>query len=122
MKVIIDTSSILFAFANWHDIFDHVKQQMPGKEIMLSKGIVNELKGIASRPTSLGITAKTALVAVSIKDINLADSNISVDSWILRAAKKDKTISVVTNDTALIKKLRASGVKAFKIARNGMLK
>jgi rRNA-processing protein FCF1 len=122
MKVIVDTSSILFAFSNGHDIFEHVEQQLPGRDILISKGVINELKGIAQQPTAIGITAKTSLVAIGIKDINVADANISVDSWILSAAKRDKTISVITNDTALIKKLRASGVKALKIARNGMLK
>ncbi len=122
MKVIIDTSSILFAFSNGHDIFEHVAKQMPGCDMLISKGVINELKGIAQQPTAIGITAKTALVAISIKDINVANANINVDSWILSAAKRDKTASVITNDTALIRKLRASGVKALKIARNGILK
>ena len=121
-KVIIDTSSMLFAFSNGHDIFEHVMQQMPGHEILISQGIVNELNGIAKEVGAIGITAKTALVALKVKNINVAAANISVDSWIFNTATKDKSISVVTNDTALIKRLREHGVKALKFARNGMLK
>jgi rRNA-processing protein FCF1 len=121
VDVIIDTSSILFALANGHDVFDAVKRRFPHGRQVVSQGVIRELKGLSMNAGKHGIWAKTALVAISVKDIKVADSNMSVDKWIFDAAAGSDCV-VVTNDTELVDKLDGVGVRAFKVARNGALR
>ncbi|MGC8669933.1 MAG: hypothetical protein ACP5TL_02150 [Candidatus Micrarchaeia archaeon] len=118
--VIIDTSSILFGFQNKKNLFDIVKYKLNANSIV-SSGIIKELEKKALSNGNKGAYAKIALKAMSNANITVKQSRSNVDSWIYMSAIKNH-ISVVTNDTALSKKLLSHGISVYKLSRNGMLR
>jgi rRNA-processing protein FCF1 len=120
--LIIDTSSIVFALSNNVDIFQMVKDELPGTTILISNGIVNELKGIAKKR---GKNGKYASVAISLlnshNNIRIEQNKGYVDSWILMESRQ-LPCSVCTNDTKLKKALRQNKIKVYSISRNGTLR
>ncbi len=120
--VIIDTSSIVFGFENGKDAFGVAKQGIAGAMILISQGVLRELARIAQNKGKKGIAAKTALAAIKHKNLKVDNDNTYVDSWILLKAGEYPHSVVITNDTALYKKLESANITCLKLTKEGLLK
>lgn len=119
--VIIDTSSILFGFSNKIDVFESVLDAFHGKKIMISSGVLRELRSLSTNRGKKGANARAALAAIKVKNVKVEDILGNVDRWILSSAPSFAA-AVITNDTQLAKSLKAKGVKVLKISRDGSLR
>jgi rRNA-processing protein FCF1 len=113
---------MLFSFSYKKNVFDAVITRFPNYKILISKGIINELGRFSQSSGKKRAAAKVALLEIKAKKINVDNIFTYPDKWILDTAKKYRDCVVITNDTALVKKLFGIGVKAFKISKSGILK
>ena len=120
-RIILDTSSILFAMSQKKDIFEAISEEYPGREIVLSTGIFSELRKLASTKKKNARDASAALVLLKHKRFATEDDDSYVDDWILRESGRTGTV-VCTNDTALRGKLRGKGVKTISMSIGGRLR
>lgn len=118
--VIVDTSSILFGFANRKSVFEAVSAELGGK-CMVSKGIISELNLISKRKGIRGAEAKAALGELSLKRIKIEADSKYPDSWIREMASDPDISAIVTNDTRLASAI-SKKVVTFKFSREGRLK
>ncbi|MDE1857228.1 MAG: hypothetical protein KGH98_04085 [Candidatus Micrarchaeota archaeon] len=123
-RVIVDTSSMLFGFSNGKDVFGLAMSRFGGSRIVISSGVLRELRGIARNEGRRGAAAKAALKAVSLHRPMVSRASGSVDAWIEAEANDYKDAVVITNDTELLKRLkrRRASVLLFKLSRSGLLK
>lgn len=120
--VIIDTSSILFGIACKKDAFEAAKQRFPKSNAMISIGVIRELRGISENRGARGASARAALETIRHKNVDVDNNSDNVDDWILGKSLEYPDSVVITNDTALIKRLKAEGVLALKLTKAGVLK
>ncbi len=120
MRILVDTSSILFGFENKKSVFESIYDGLAGYEPEVSKGIINELNRISDRRSKKGLAASAALSEISAKKVKISNISDYPDSWIAREARLHPEIAVVTNDTRLARSIR--GVMVFKMSRDGILK
>ena len=113
---IVDTSSILFGFANRKSVFDAVGEEL-GVRCLISKGIIRELERISEGKGVRGATAQTALKEISLKRIKKEDNSEYPDAWILKRSRSG-IAAVVTNDTKLAGSIPET-VAVFKFSRQG---
>jgi rRNA-processing protein FCF1 len=114
--IIVDTSSILFAFSNRVDIFRRVKLQL-GLAPVVSEGVIRELKAKAQGGGRSRAYARLALDLIKNYGINVDKDSGYVDRWIIASSKRYG--SVCTNDTKLRRALRNSGSAVYTISRSG---
>ncbi len=120
-RIILDTSSIVFALSNGIDIFGAVRDQKPGYVPILSHGIVGELKGIRSKGGKYSGYAGAAIGILERSDVEMMPDNSTVDDWIYEEAVNNG-YAVCTNDIRLKKRLKARRVTVFSIARSGTIR
>ncbi len=123
-KILIDTSSIVYGFEYRKNVFDTVSETFPGAGVYVSKGIIKELDKLSANKGAKGAAARLSRLALAdnaSKRLRIESSTKSGDSWIIGSAKKSDTI-VITNDTALAKRLKSLNVKVFKLAKDGRLR
>ncbi len=120
-QVILDTSSILFALALKRDAFEIIRGECHGCEIILSRGVIEELRRLAATKRKNAKDARVALLVLRNKRFTMKEDYSNVDSWILEEAALTGAV-VCTNDTALRKELRARESKAVSISRAGRLR
>ena len=118
--VIVDTSSILFGFANHKSVFDAVRAELAGSCIV-SKGIIRELTSISTRKGTRGGEAKAALWELSLKKIKTDANSKYPDLWIKQRSEQPDILAVVTNDTKLASSIRKETM-VFKLSREGKLR
>jgi rRNA-processing protein FCF1 len=87
--IIIDTSSILFGLRFNKNVFEIVRETyISNYKLVISKGIINELKRLSLAKSRLARNAKLALSIISLIKENerkifiYKDSNINADNWI----------------------------------------
>ncbi len=119
-EIIVDTSSILFGFANRHSVFESISKWEKRHSPLVSKGIINELGIISRNRGAKGASARAALTEISAKRIKVDSSTQYPDKWIYERACKD-ALAVVTNDTALARRLTRS-TSVLKLSKDGTLK
>ena len=120
-SVIVDTSSIIFGLSKKHDVFSALEERFPGHSLLISQGILNEIKGIASGNGRYAKYAKTALEIINRnKKVEVSRSMAYPDSWILESSSKAE--AVCTNDIALKRELRNNGATVLSVAINGKLR
>ena len=120
--LIIDTSSILFGFAYNRNVFEIAMGRFPGSTPLVSRGIIRELTRFSAQKGKKGLRARIALLELKAKKINVDNINANADSWILDTAPRKRGSVVITNDTALAKRLVSRGIRVYKISRSGLLK
>ncbi len=117
--IVVDTSSILFALSNKVDIFGRIREEL-GMDPIISKGVVRELTKISKGRKANGKYAVVALKLIERHKVKTEPDSGYVDMWVLTAARKAGY--ACTNDTALRRKIRAEGIKAYSVSRNGGLR
>ncbi len=81
-------------------------RQFPGYKLLVSKGIIRELSRFSAKKGKKGLSARIALLELKAKKINVDNISTYADSWILdTGAIKNRGSVVITNDTALAKRL-----------------
>ena len=134
--IIIDTSSILFGLRFNKNVFEIVRETyISNYKLVISKGIINELKRLSLAKSRLARNAKLALSIISLIKENerkifiYKDSNINADNWILSMLGNFSNLVVITNDTQLAKTLSNKSktyinksADIFKITKQGVLK
>lgn len=120
--VIIDTSSMLFGFTYNRNVFERAREQFPGYKLLVSSGIIKELTKISSNKGSKGLRARVALLELKAKKINVDNISVYPDKWILDTSLKNKESVVITNDSALARKLKLGKVRTYKISKSGVLR
>jgi rRNA-processing protein FCF1 len=119
-RVILDTSSIVFAFSRKADIFESAEDRLHAR-IVVSRGVMRELNSIALRRTKAGRAAKVALEMLKKYTVDVEDDDRQADKWILDAGM-DSDIYVCTNDIRLKQELRKRGKLALSVSENGVLR
>jgi len=119
-KVILDTSSIVFAFSMKANIFEAAEDQLRAR-IVVSSGIMRELKGIASGRTKESRAARIALEMMKRHAVDVVDDDRRADDWILDAGVAEG-VYVCTNDMGLKRELRERGKRALSVSENGVLR
>ena len=119
--VIVDTSSILFGVSNNVDVFEKVSDAFPGSEIVISIGVLRELKGLSSGNGRNSRNAKVSLNLIAKKKLKVKRDNGIVDDWIRHESASGGCI-VCTNDTKLRRALRQNGVNVLTLGRAGQLR
>jgi rRNA-processing protein FCF1 len=118
--VIIDTSSILFGFANGKNVIEIARSHFHSIPIIISKGILRELSSKSKNGGAKGVSAKVAMLAISNSGIKIIDSNIDPDRWIISSSSKG--VIVITNDTALARQSFKGGAIVYKLSKDGKLR
>jgi rRNA-processing protein FCF1 len=119
-RVILDTSSIIFAFSMKADIFRAAEDQLHAR-ILISRGVMRELGGIAAGKTKEGRAARVALEMIKRYSVEVADDNRSADAWILDEGMEEG-LYVCTNDIRLKRALKDRGKRALSVSENGVLR
>ncbi len=124
MRILIDTSSILFALSNMKNVFQIISDRFPKQEMVISKGVVNELERLAKEKGNRAKLARTALMEIGSTALKIEENELNVDRWIENAAKDagGRECVVCTNDINLKKKVRMHGIKVFSATRSGTLR
>jgi rRNA-processing protein FCF1 len=121
--ILIDTSSLVYGFANRKDAIDIAAKEFRNCKIEISRGILRELTGISNNKGKRGAAAKSALAAINFKRVVVNNDNTDVDSWLLgRAVSLGNGCIVITNDSELKEKLKANGIKSLRLSRDGSLR
>ncbi len=120
--VIIDTSSILFGLSFNKDVFAIAARRFPGSKPMISRGIIGELRAISKNMGRKGATAAAALSLIRVKNVKVDANSGNVDSWVYRTAARYNNFIVITNDTALFRRVRGANPNVFKLSKSGILK
>lgn len=121
MRVLVDTSSILFGFENRRSAFEAVAEQFDRAYPEVSKGIISELAIISSNAGRKGAAARAALAEIKAKKVRIANTLAYPDAWIAREAQAHADTVVVTNDTGLARRLPKEAM-VLKMSRNGRLR
>ena len=96
--------------------------KFPKSTTVISRGVIRELEMISKNKGARGAFAGAALALVKAKRVRVEPSTSYVDSWVAGAAARYINSIVVTNDTALFRKLRAAGTDVFRLSKSGILK
>lgn len=120
-QMIVDTSSIVFVAGSGTDIFAAIEERMPGTEVIVSNGIVEELERIAGSPSSSKKAAKLALKFITRHKIKMMKGSGEVDVWIAREGESRKC-AVCTNDIGLKEELKRRKVEVLSAGSNGILR
>lgn len=118
----MDTSSILFALAHRRDVFSLIEERFPGCGAAVSRGVVGELRAMTANRGARGARARLALLMLKSKKVEIHNTGIDPDRWIVRQAARSRGCIVVTNDTALAREAGALGARCFKVSVSGAVK
>ncbi len=116
--VVIDTSSIIFGFSKKVDVFERIREEFPGYEIIMPSGVLGELEKIGKEKMKESVNARYALGVIGKLGLRVVPSYAYVDRWILEKAD-GMGCTVCTNDGELRKKLAAMGVKVVSVSVGG---
>ncbi len=120
MRIVLDTSSILFGFSNSVNVFSKAQEHFPGCTIVLSNGVISELEKLSKGNSKVSGYARIALLEIDAykQKIEIEKSRMYVDKWI-EAKSRHAGYIICTNDTALRKRIRKGAAKVFALSRSG---
>ncbi len=119
--VIVDTSSMMFGFSHNRNVFEAVQRRFPTRKPLVSRGILAELRAISENRGKRGASARLALLEIKAKKIDVDNITEYADKWILDASPRRGKV-VITNDTALARRLLSRGVVVFKMSVSGEIR
>ena len=115
-RIIIDTSSILFALSKKVDVFESARAEL-AMSPLVSRGILNELSRMSNGSGKKARDANVALALIKTHKVEVNPDSAYADSWILSQASSG--MAVCTNDTALRRSLRLKGASVYTISEGG---
>jgi len=115
MKVLVDTSFLIFCVESGRDFISLAEEKMKEPfECYILEDILNELKAIQGRGGRKGAMASLALkIAENMKKLS-GGENLPVDEKLIRKAKKIGA-AIASIDLQLVKKARKRGVPVLSI-------
>ncbi len=116
--LILDTSSIVFAVSNKKDILASANDAFIGYSILISRGVLRELKDLANGKSKYAGSANAALKMLEKASLELSPEIGHVDDWIVKESAK-RRCAVCTNDAGLKKRLRETGAEVVSVTRAG---
>lgn len=119
-RIILDTSSIVFAFSNKHDIFSLVEERLESRAVV-SDGILAELKKLSLRRNKEGNGARLALQVIPRHNVEMLSSNQKVDDFLVKVGTEGEML-VCTNDIGLKRRLKSKGIRPLSISKSGVLR
>ena len=120
-EVLVDTSSIVFGFMNKGNVFQALREELPGYTQVISRGVLRELKRLAESRKKERASAAAALAYISGAQVEVDGSTAYVDSWIARRAEVGGG-TVCTNDIKLKRGLRARGTATLSMTKGGIVR
>ncbi len=108
MRVLIDTSALIFAFENRFDLFTELRLAFPRAEIVIPEPVLRELEHLGWG----------RMLNYYKNKFKIVKSELSADDAIFELAREGD--AVITMDKKLRRRLRSKGVKVFAI-RKGRL-
>lgn len=120
-SIVIDTSSIIFGLSKKIDVFERVRDEFPGYEIIMPSGVIGELKKIGKERKNESASARYALGVIDKHTLRFVPSYSFVDEWLLEKAEGMGCV-VCTNDRELRKRLAAKGVTVVSVSVGGALR
>ncbi|MEM0201290.1 MAG: hypothetical protein QXD23_02690 [Candidatus Micrarchaeaceae archaeon] len=122
-EIIVDTNAILFGLKYNKNIFEVLleNEEYSHLKILISKGVIRELKKFSLSSKKLKIEASIAINIIQNMQLIIDNSNQYVDSWILSKSLKGNVL-VCTNDIKLKRKLKSLGVGVISITKTGKLR
>ncbi|MCS6784027.1 MAG: hypothetical protein RMI43_01325 [Candidatus Caldarchaeum sp.] len=119
MKVLVDTSFLLFCAQRGRNYLAFLEDKVQDRlQPVVIKGVVEELRRLASRRGKMGKMAETALQLVQSMEVLESFENGRVDDLIIQYADK-LALPVVTVDAALVKKLAAKNLEYMSVSGAG---
>ena len=119
-RLILDTSSIVYAFSNKIDIFEAIEDRLEALPV-ISSGVVSELKMLASTKRKEGRAARIALEILKKHKVEVVKDDRKVDAWVLSAGSK-VDVYVCTNDILLKRALRSRGKQPLSVSEDGSIR
>ncbi len=120
LRVYVDTSSVLFGFKNKHNLFEIIKDEFYNPKIIISNGVISELKRLAESKKGIAPAAKIALEVLVKTDLEIDKNGDLPDKWLLK--RSGASDIVCTNDAKLKQLLKKKGVRVLSLGKDGKLK
>lgn len=119
--VILDTNFLLIPFQFKINIIEEISYLLEGScRYTISSRTVAELKKIGTSIGKHGMAARLALKLIGANPIEVIQSQLPVDDWIVEQAKNAGAV-VCTNDAALRKRLKGLRIKMIVLKSRSKL-
>jgi rRNA-processing protein FCF1 len=119
-RILLDTSSIVFAFSNKLDIFALVEERLDSRAVV-SDGILAELKKLSLRRNKEGNGARLALQVMQGHKVEALKNSQKVDDFLVKAGTEGEML-VCTNDIGVKRRLKSRGIRPLSVSRSGVLR
>lgn len=123
LKIVLDTNFLMTPFSLEIDVISELNRIINQKyEIIIPRGVINELKGLSKNPNlKISKAAKLALeIAQRYKIVDLKTENGDMDELIVKFSKKEYC-AVATNDQNLRRKLKSEGIPTIYVRQKSHL-
>ncbi len=117
--VVLDTNMLLVPLQFGVDVFDEIQRLVPGAEMAVVRGTLDELERIASRGGRDARYARLARRMVDLKGLTVLEVGGPVDPALVSLAKEGAIIA--TNDRILKKKVWVAGGRVIALRDKGHL-
>ena len=109
MKILLDTNFLMAVGQFKADVFG----ELQGNELFTLSSCIQELKKLAGSKKKDAPAARVALGLLKNGNVKTIQASGNADFGLMEQAKKG--YAVATNDAALIKKLKESGIKVLRL-------
>ncbi|MEM4312364.1 MAG: PIN domain-containing protein [Nitrososphaerales archaeon] len=118
-RVLLDTS-FLINLTYPSTGLDQIYQSLGKVEFLVSKGVIKELKRLASSKTEKAKRAKLALNFVKVFKVLSLEEDLKADEEILKLAEREK-LMVCTNDIKLMRELKERGIEIISLKHRKLI-
>lgn len=120
MKVLLDTNFLLSHYECGIDIYSGLLKLSPGPlELLIPFSVLRELSRLSVKRGKKGAAARFAFGALwKMKErlvFRILPSEGKADEWIIKYCSKNKDTFVASNDTKLLKKLKALQISTIGV-------
>ncbi|MDY6775334.1 MAG: hypothetical protein SV253_04555 [Halobacteria archaeon] len=119
-KVIFDTNALMVPSQFGVDVFDEVERLVGGYVAVVPRGVVNELKSLATSDTDAEMGLEIADERCEVVE-HETEGRKTDDVIVSIAENSDEVSAVVTNDRELIDRLLDVGVRVVRLRQRSHL-
>ncbi|MBI4018819.1 MAG: PIN domain-containing protein [Candidatus Aenigmarchaeota archaeon] len=109
MKILLDTNFLMAVAQFKADVFG----ELQGNDLFTLSSCIQELEKLAGSRKKDAPAARVALELLQKKGVKIIEASGNTDFSLME--KAEKGYAVATNDAALIKKLKESGIKVLRL-------